>query len=124
MPRFTLILEFVVLFIVLPLAYRFSPVRFPALPLLWAAAMYAWWQLLRDPHFDRSRLWNAGALRGHTAWILSIFAVVAVVLWLGVRQFAPQLEWNFVRRNPAFWAVVVPGAVGISARAPLPGFFL
>jgi hypothetical protein len=33
MPRFALILEFGALFIVLPLAYRFSPVRFPALPL-------------------------------------------------------------------------------------------
>jgi membrane protease YdiL (CAAX protease family) len=107
MPRFALILEFVVLFIVLPLAYRFSPVRIPALPLLWAAAMYALWQLLRDPHFDRNRLWNAGALGGHATWILCIFAVVAVALWLGVRQFAPQLEWNFVRRNPALWAVVM-----------------
>jgi hypothetical protein len=107
MPRLALILEFAALFIVLPLAYRFSPVRFPALPVLWGAAIYAWWQLLRDAHFDRNRLWNGGALRGHTMWILCIFAVVALALWLGVRQFAPQLEWNFVRSNPAFWAVVM-----------------
>jgi uncharacterized protein len=107
MPRLALILEFVALFIVLPLAYRFSPMRFPALPLLWAAAMYACWQVLCDPHFDRNRLWNAGALRGHAIGILCIFAVVALALWLGVRQFAPPLEWNFVSRNPAFWAVVM-----------------
>lgn len=107
MPRLALILEFVVLFIVLPLAYRFSPIRFPALPLLWTAAMYACWQSLRDPHFDRNRLWNVGALRGHATGILCIFAVFGVALWLGVRQFAPGLEWNFVRSNPAFWAIVM-----------------
>jgi membrane protease YdiL (CAAX protease family) len=60
MPRLTLTLEFGALFIVLPLAYRFSPVRFPAL-----------------------------------------------TLWLGVRQFAPELEWSLVRQSPGFWAVVM-----------------
>ena len=28
-------------------------------------------------------------------------------LWLAVRRFAPQLEWSFMRSNPAFWAVVM-----------------
>jgi uncharacterized protein len=107
MPRFALILEFVILFVVLPLAYRFSPVRFPALPLLWVVTGYAWWQLLRDPHFDRQLLWNAGALPGRLKVILIVFAVVALVLWVGVRRFAPELEWSFVRRNPAFWAAVM-----------------
>jgi membrane protease YdiL (CAAX protease family) len=107
MPRSSLILEFVFLFVALPLAYRFSPVRFPALPLLWAAAWYAWWRLLCDPRFDRTMLWNAGTLPGRVKWILCIFVLVAVALWLGVRRFAPELEWNFVRRTPAFWAVVM-----------------
>jgi membrane protease YdiL (CAAX protease family) len=107
MPRFALTLEFGALFIVLPLAYRFSPVRIPALPLLWAAAAYAWWQLLRDPRFDRTQLWNASALPGRVTWIVCIFAVVALTLWLGVRQSAPELEWNLVRRSPGFWAVVM-----------------
>ncbi len=107
MPRFALILEFFVLFVVLPLVYRFSRVRFPALLLLWAAAVYALWQLLRDPHFDRHRLWNAGEIPGRVMWILCIFAAVALTLWLGVRQFVPDLEWNFVRRSQGFWAVVM-----------------
>ena len=34
MPRFLLILELLLLFVALPLAYRFSPVRVPALPVL------------------------------------------------------------------------------------------
>ena len=107
MPRFLLVLEFLALFVALPLAYRFSPVRVPALPLLWAVSGYALWQLLRDPHFDRARLWNAAQLPGRLGAILSIFAVAALLLWLGVRRFAPQLEWSFVRQHPAFWAAVM-----------------
>jgi uncharacterized protein len=105
--RNALVVEFLVLFVALPLGYRFSPVRIPALPVLWAVAAYAGWRLLSDPLFDRTRLWNAGQIHGRLIPILGAFALVAVVLWLAVRIFAPQLEWNFVRSNPGLWAVVM-----------------
>jgi CAAX protease family protein len=107
MTRPELIVEFLVLFLALPLAYRFSPVRIPALPLLWVVSGYALWQLIRDPHFSRGRLWNAARLPGSLSAILITFAVVALLLWLGVHRFAPQLEWSFVRRHPAFWVLVM-----------------
>jgi len=107
MPRSALMVEFVVLFVALPLGYRFSPVRVPALPLLWVVTGYALRQMLRDPQFDRARLWNADRLPGQAASILAIFAVVALLLWLGVRRFAPELEWSFARQHPGFWAVVM-----------------
>lgn len=107
MSRWSLILEFLLVFVGLPLGYRFSPVRVPALPLLWAIAAYALWQLLRDPHFDRTKLWNIGQLPGCAGVILAIFVVVALGIWLGVRRYAPDLEWSFVRQNPVFWAVVM-----------------
>ena len=107
MPRSALVLEFLALFVALPLAYRFSPARIPALPLLWIVTGYALWQLLRDPRFKRLQLWNAAQLPGHLIAILAIFAVVAFALWLGVRRFAPSLEWSLVRQHPAFWAVVM-----------------
>ena len=107
MARALLIAEFLAIFVGLPLAYRFSPVRVPALPVLWLAAGYALWQLLRDPQFDRARLWNAGSLTSHLGAILAIFGVVALALWLGVHRFAPDLEWSFVRQRPVFWVVVM-----------------
>lgn len=107
MPRATLLAEFFIIFVALPLGYRFSPWRIPALPLLWVVAGYAGWQLFRDPHFERARLWNAATLPGQLKWILIAFAVVAVLLWFAVRRFAPELEWSFVRRSPVFWAVVM-----------------
>jgi uncharacterized protein len=107
MTRFALILEFLLLFVALPLGYRFSPARIPALPLLWVVTGYAYWQLRRNPGFDRAKLWNLGQLPDRAGAILAIFAVVALALWLGVRRFAPELEWSFVRRHPGFWAVVM-----------------
>jgi hypothetical protein len=109
MPRTVLLVEFVLLFVALPLGYRFSPVRIPALPLLWVVAGYALWRVLSDPRFDRAKIWNIAPLPSHAGVMLAIFAVVALALWLGVRRFAPQLEWSFVREHPAFWAVVMVG---------------
>jgi uncharacterized protein len=107
MPRAFLILEFLLLYVVLPLAYRFSPVRVPALPVLWVVAGYAGWQLWRDPHFDRARLWNTTPIPGYLPSMLMIFAVAAFVIWLAVHRLAPTLEWSFVRARPVFWAVVM-----------------
>lgn len=107
MSRSSLIAELVLLFIALPLGYRFSPVRIPALPLLWLISGYALFQLLRDPRFPRTRLWNASALAPHLISILVIFAASALVLWFGVHFIAPQLEWSFVRQRPGFWAIVM-----------------
>jgi membrane protease YdiL (CAAX protease family) len=107
MIRWSLILEFLLVFVGLPLGYRFSPARVPALPLLWTIAAYALWQLLRDPRFDRGRLWSAGRLPGRLGWMLAIFVAVALAIWIGVRQFAPNLEWSLIRPHPIFWAVVM-----------------
>ena len=107
MPRLALILEFLLLFVALPLGYRFSPARIPALPLLWVVAGYALWRLLRDPHFDRTRLWNARRLAGRLGAILAIFVVAAAALWCGVHRFAPEMEWSLLRQHTAFWLVLM-----------------
>ena len=107
MTRAELVIEFLLLFVALPLAYRFSPVRLPALPLLWIVAGYACWRLLADPRFRRGQLWNSSPLPASLVTILLIFAVVALALWLGVRRFAPELQWDLIRQHPAFWAIVM-----------------
>lgn len=107
MQRVWLIAELLVIFVGLPLGYRFSPVKLPALPLLWLVAGYAWWQLARDKSFEKGRLWNAAPLVGELRTIVPIFAVVALGVWVGVRLLAPQMEWSFVREHPRLWAVVM-----------------
>lgn len=107
MARVLLLLEFLTLYVGLPLAYRFAPVRIPALPLLWVVTAYAWMQLRRDPDFDRDQLWNGETLPGQVNSMVLVFALSAVMIWLGVRHFAPRLEWSFIRQYPAFWVVVM-----------------
>jgi len=99
--------EFLLLFVGLPVGYRFCPVQFPPLPLLWLVAAYGLWRLLRKPGFDRGKLWNPGPLTDRLPSILGIFAIWALGVWWAVREFAPRLEWSLVRPHPVFWAVVM-----------------
>jgi membrane protease YdiL (CAAX protease family) len=105
--RVWLTAELLVIFVGLPLGYRYSPVRIPALPLLWLVAGYAWWRLARDGSFDRGRLWNPVPLVGELGSILAVFSVVALGVWAGVHWLAPQMEWSFAREHPRLWALVM-----------------
>jgi len=107
MQRIWLIAELLVIFVGLPLGYRFSPVPIPALPLLWLVAAYAWWQLSRDTTFNQSQLWNPAPLPRQIGAILLIFLVAAAAIWMGVHWFAPQLQWSFLREHPVFWAAII-----------------
>ena len=108
-PRSLLALECLLLFGGMPLACRFSPVRVPALPVLWLLCAYAAWQLLTTQGFDRTRLWNLKPLADHAGAILAVFAAAAFAIWLGVRSFVPQFQWSFVGTRPALWAAVMVG---------------
>jgi len=105
--RALLIAEFLILFVALPLGYRYSPAPIPALPLLWVVAGYAYWQLLRMPEFNRQWLWNAAPVQTHLKVILFTFTVLAGLIWAGVHWFAPQLEWRFVREHTILWAILM-----------------
>jgi membrane protease YdiL (CAAX protease family) len=107
MTRGWLAAEFLLIFVGLPLGYRFSPVRVPALPLLWLVAGYALWQLFRNPRFDRARLWRFAPLRRELRSILVMFVVGAAGIGLGLWLFAPNLAWSLLRQSPMFWAVVM-----------------
>lgn len=107
MPSAVLIAEFVVLFVALPLAYRFSPWPIPALPVLWMVAFYCYWQLRRDPTFSVTSLWNSQPVAGQLRSILTCFLVGAVLLYAGVKLFAPGLLFSFVRTRPGLWAAVM-----------------
>jgi membrane protease YdiL (CAAX protease family) len=103
----TLIVELLMLFVVLPLAFRFKPFPFPPIPALWLLAGYCLYRLLRDSEFDRKLLWNGHALAGVALQVFLIFAVTAVLVGAVLYFLAPQMLFNFVKRAPAFWALVM-----------------
>jgi membrane protease YdiL (CAAX protease family) len=107
MSRAALVVEFLVLFVVLPLGYRFSPRPISPLPVLWAAALYCYWQVRRDPTLSRELLWSPQAAPRQLPSILLCFVICAGVVWVAVRLLAPELLFSFVKSNPILWVLVM-----------------
>jgi membrane protease YdiL (CAAX protease family) len=102
-----LIGEMVLLFVLLPLAFRFRLVPLPPIPALWLLMAYCLYRLLSDVAFNRKKLWNQQALPASVWQIITMFAAGAVVVGAGVYFLTPGLLFDFVRRTPAFWALMM-----------------
>ena len=63
--------------------------------------------MLRDPAFDRARLWDTSGLRLHAAAILSLFAAMTAIGMALVLRYAPTVFLRFPRSNPRLWALVM-----------------
>ncbi|HEY3971541.1 MAG TPA: CPBP family intramembrane glutamic endopeptidase [Candidatus Sulfotelmatobacter sp.] len=107
LPHFWLIAEMIALFVGLPLIFRFRLIPIPPIPALWVLAAYCLYRLWGDKGFDRRMLWNPGVLPASAAQIFAIFAGAALLVGAAVYFLAPGLLFNFVRRAPVFWALVM-----------------
>jgi uncharacterized protein len=106
--RLFLAVEFVLLFIGLPLALDFGLASgLPPLSILWVVAAWCLFTLVRDPTFDSRGLWNAAALRRQLPQMLALFAAAAALLALLVRLRAPHLFLALPRAQPVTWAGVM-----------------
>ena len=106
--RVTLLCEFILLFVGLPLILFFHfATDWPRIPLLWAGSVYCVIVLWRDPAFDRRQLWNASRVRKELPQILALFAAGMVVIGALVRVYAPQLFLIFPRTHPFYWLFVM-----------------
>jgi membrane protease YdiL (CAAX protease family) len=101
------VLEFWLLFVGLPLAFRYIPSRPSPLPALWLVAGYCLYVLRSDPSFDRSQLWNSQSVGGTWLKILALFSISAILVTALVYVFAPQSLFSFVRTHPVFWALMM-----------------
>jgi len=99
--------EFVLLFVALPLGFRFLPMRVSPLPVLWAAALYCYLVLRATPGFNRSKFLNASPLAGSLPSVLLGFVFAAILVALGVWIWRPQALFGFVRTRPLLWAFVM-----------------
>jgi uncharacterized protein len=101
-----LAIEFLLLFFVGPTFFAYTRHRVPAIPALWALAAYCLFVLLRDPDFDRRRLWSAAGLREYLPAILSLLAIVLVIGITLVLRYAPKTFLSLPRSNPILWGLV------------------
>jgi hypothetical protein len=103
-----LAIEFTLLFFAGPALYYVARPRFSPIPVLWAVMAYCLVTVLRDPKFDRTRLWDAASLRLHAPAILSLFAVATAIGILLVLRYAPPGSFlNLPRSNPALWGLIM-----------------
>jgi membrane protease YdiL (CAAX protease family) len=102
-----LVAEFLILFLALPLAFRFKAIPFPPIPALWLLAAYCFFRLWSDASFDRRLLWNPAAFPHLAGRIFLLFLIVAIAVGQGVYFLRPQLLFSFVRRTPWFWGMVM-----------------
>ena len=102
-----LALEFALIFVGLPLLIHLRVLPNWPIPYLLAAALIAFLLLHSDPTFNSARLSSWGKVRQFLLPLLLRDALFLAVLGIAVRVFAPDLLFSFIKRAPAFWAVVM-----------------
>lgn len=101
-------LEFVLLFFAGPTLFAYARHRIHVIPALWILTAGCLFALLRDPRFDRVRLWNAAAFPHYAGAIVLLFIGVAVIGSAMVLHFAPPgFFLRFPRSKPRRWAAVI-----------------
>jgi len=107
MPRLLLALEFLSIFIGVPLLIFYGILPNLPIPYLLVGAFAAFFVLQQDPSFDSSQLLSARGIAPNLPVLLLRDAVFLALLGLGVRLFAPQLLFSLVRHAPGVWALVM-----------------
>jgi hypothetical protein len=102
--RAYLILEFVAIFLLIPvlLATGLMPAR--AIPLLIVVSLIICWNLARDQSFPRHWLFNKEGLRHHWKDVALRSGVLVTVLGAGVVWLAPALLFEYLKSAPLLWA--------------------
>lgn len=99
--------ELAILFVGLPAAMAFRVLPRAPIPVLLVAAGACTAALLRDPTFDRARLWNAPGALAHAPGMLLLFAALALALAALVAWLAPHALFDFVRSRPRLWLLIM-----------------
>jgi hypothetical protein len=102
-----LLIEFLLLFVLLPLAVLAFPFWLPKIPLLLAVTLICGWLLWRDPLFDRSRFRPPNPIMPFLKKVAIQAAAVAVLLAMGVLIFAPERLFSFPRGRTGHWLLVL-----------------
>jgi membrane protease YdiL (CAAX protease family) len=105
--RFLLLLEYLALFVGLPLVYSRGWFPLPLFPALWLLAGACLAALLSAPGFDRSLLLGARGLRRALPRVLPPFLLAAPLLLGATALFDPRRLLVFPRERPLLWAVVM-----------------
>jgi membrane protease YdiL (CAAX protease family) len=107
MKRLYLIIEFTILFILPPILYILDYLPAPIIPILLLVAVICLIILLRDPTFDRRRLWNVSGLKKCFKRILVQFTFNCVWISAAVWILQPDNLLLFIKEAPIIWGFVM-----------------
>lgn len=110
-------IEFVVLFVLAPTALALVMRSWMVFPAIWLLGGMCLTLLLRDPTFDRRRLWNIPGMRGAGRVSLFCFAVAAPLLALILLMVNPDRLFSLPRERPLLWGIVMVGYPVLSVYA-------
>ena len=99
-------LEFLVLFFLLPTVIYVGRFRVHAIPMLWLLMAYCLWILWRTGDLSLAQIGLHDSWRSLPS-ILAIFLPFVVVVTALVQRFAPQDLFIFIRTQPALWLLVM-----------------
>lgn len=102
-----LFLEFLCLFICIPLLIFFRVLPNLPIPYLLLIALGAALILRKDRSFDPDRLLSTRGIKQNLPMVLLRDAAFMLLLGLAVRISAPQFLFSLVKRSPGFWALIM-----------------
>jgi uncharacterized protein len=99
--------ELVLLFVGIPAAMALRIVPRAPIPVLVVAAALTSAALVRDPSFDRQRLWNVAGALAHARGMALLFVALAVAVAVVVAWLTPEALFDMVKRRPALWLLIM-----------------
>lgn len=101
------LIEFLFLFIALPLLVYFEPLPLPKIPALVGVTLICFAILMFDKSFDRKLLWNNTGIKSHLKHIILrsviVFVIVVAATWLLI----PEWFFQFPIQRPIIWLLVM-----------------
>jgi len=105
--RWPLIIEFLLIFFLLPSVLLVIPFKIYKIPILLVMALICGWLLWRDPLFDQSRFRLPRPLKPFLKRVVFKAVVVAILLSMGLLVFAPEKIFSFPRSKTGLWLIVM-----------------
>lgn len=105
-PTMYLLVELLGIFMVAPTIIVFM-MPIPILPFLWLVALICYRILLNDKTFNRASLWRISELKPHLKTILSQYALITIILSLGIYLFMPEQFLSLLKTNPIVWLLIM-----------------
>lgn len=100
-------MEFVVLYVGLPLLILFFQQRSVMLAVLWLGALFIHRFLKRRYQVSHAEEWNWAGFRAGAGRVVLRFVILATVIAIAVRYFAPEVFLSFPRQQPELWLLVM-----------------